>query len=247
MANNISLIIPCYNDSARLAQFLPSLCEVLKSSPLPITITVVNDGSSSAEKRVLDDLVKKIKKEFLFLQPVLHLLCNQGKGATILAGWAAQSEASWYAFVDADGAVPAYEVLRIVKMLTEDSEKKVSLFASRIKMCGKKIIRSKRRHYSGRLFASLVGMFIDSDVYDSQCGFKIISQEAYQKIRPYLREQRFAFDVELLAALRHCNCPIEEIPIDWIDKAGSKVSLINDAIKMMTSVFKISSRMKQWR
>ena len=41
-------------------------------------------------------------------------------------------------------------------------------------MRGKKLERSLMRHLTGRVFATLVGIMIDSEIYDSQCGFKLI-------------------------------------------------------------------------
>ena len=99
-----------------------------------------------------------------------------------------------------------------------------AIFASRVKMLGRRVERSALRHYCGRLFASLVGLNINPDIYDSQCGFKLVPSKAYFRIAPWLEENGFCFDVELSAALSAANAAVEEVPIDWIDCRGSKVS-----------------------
>lgn len=246
MLDKLTLIIPCYNDTSRLARFLPILCEVLTAAPLPVVLAVVDDGSSKKEQASLEALIEKTRQQFSFVQPVIYQSCNQGKGAAILKGWDAYPDAGWHGFLDADGSVSAEEVLRMIHLLAEHSDKNTSLFASRIKMRGRKIKRSKVRHYSGRIFASMVGAFIDESIYDSQCGFKIIPQVAYQKIRAYLHEKRFAFDVELLAALNHFGFPVEEVPIDWSDVTRSKVALLRDTFKMVGALFSIRLRMRTW-
>ena len=54
-----------------------------------------------------------------------------------------------------------------------------------------------------------------------------------------MKGRRFAFDVELLAVLNLIKHPILEVPIDWADMPGSKVSMISDTLKMAKAVFEI--------
>lgn len=240
------LVIPCYCDAVRLEKFLPSLCSVLQNAPISVALIIVDDGSPPKEQMLLKKLIDETKKNFPFVSTIIDSLNNQGKGAAIMKGWASCIHAQWYGFLDADGSVPAYEVFRFIHMLGERKSSEVNLFASRIQLRGRKITRSQTRHYSGRIFASIVGSFIDSQIYDSQCGFKIISQKAYKTIKPYLQEKRFAFDVELLAALNHFRFLVNEIPIDWFDTQGSKVSLFKDSMRMFFSVLTILKRVKKW-
>lgn len=55
----------------------------------------------------------------------------------------------------------------------------------------------------------------------------------------YLAGNRFAFDVELLAAASAQGLKMEEAPIDWFDVPGSKVSLLRDTLRMTKSVLAI--------
>lgn len=239
------LVIPSYNDSERLARYLPGLCSELQAADATPRVQVVDDGSSEEEKRRLGDLICDVEARYAFVEPAIFQETNQGKGAAILRGWAAAPrDASWLGFLDADGAIPAYEVRRLLGLLGQRGE--VSFFASRVQMRGRDVRRSLKRHLTGRVFASLVGTWIDPHVYDSQCGFKLIPAGAYAKVKPLLREKRFAFDVELLAALNHRACPVEEVPVDWTDIPGSKVSLVRDALRMFLSVRQIRSRAGTW-
>ncbi|XHR29128.1 MAG: glycosyltransferase [Chthoniobacteraceae bacterium] len=241
------LVIPSFNDSKRLARFLPELCAALESSALEVAIQTVDDGSSEADKRQLNELVCSTQNRYPFVRTALFQSTNQGKGAAIMRGWeAADGNADWLGFLDADGAIPAYEVRRVTDLLLRDGNPNSAIFASRVQLCGRKVERSLKRHFTGRIFASMVGTWIDPHVYDSQCGFKLISREAYRKIQPLLREKRFAFDVELLAALNHRATTVEEVPVDWTDIPGSKVALLRDSLQMFRSVRTIHSRMKEW-
>lgn len=244
--HSVWLTIPCFNDADRLAVFLPDLCAELAPLPVPIRVQVVDDGSTSANRQALEALVERVRAACPMVCPALILERNEGKGGAILRGWDAALEegmpdGGWVGFLDADGAVSAREVARVLgsAILRESG---ISFFASRVQMRGRTVKRSLKRHLMGRVFATLVGTLIDSRIYDSQCGFKLVPAAAYRRIRPALEEKRFAFDVELLAALNHYGFPVEEVPVDWEDVPGSKVALFRDALRMFLSVRVIRRR-----
>lgn len=241
------LVIPAYRESARLPGFLDELIEVLTDTHPTINILIVDDGSGPDEQTAISDALKRHAGS---AQPrllaALMLKHNQGKGAAIRQGWSKGlgiQAVDWVGFVDADGAIPAREVRRLIELAAGRTDRPV-LFASRIRMLGKRIERSFTRHLSGRLFATLIGNTICEEVYDSQCGYKLLPAEAWQRIADSLHETGFAFDVELLAALRRHDATIEEVPIDWIDRPGSKVRLLRDGWRMLRAVRRIKRRFK---
>ncbi|MEI8233996.1 MAG: glycosyltransferase [Verrucomicrobiota bacterium] len=245
-------MIPCFNDAQRLARFLPELCATLAAVPLPVWVQTVDDGSTPENRKALESLMERVRPQYPLVRPALFLERNEGKGAAILHGWDAAleegglgREEGWVGFLDADGAVSAREVARVLGRIAASPEGTASLFASRIQMRGRTVKRHLKRHLMGRVFATLVGTLIDPRVYDSQCGFKLVPAPAYRRIRPVLEEKRFAFDVELLAALNHFGFPVEEVPVDWEDVPGSKVSLLRDAWRMFRAVSAIRARLPE--
>jgi hypothetical protein len=109
-------------------------------------------------------------------------------------------------------------------------------------MLGRNVRRSPHRHLMRRVFATLVGTLINPRVYDTQCGLKALPASHYQLIRPLLAETRFAFDVELIAALDHAGLPAAELPIDWHETPGSKVRLVRDSLAMLRAILRIRQR-----
>lgn len=240
------LVIPCFEESRRLPNYLDSLSSQLSRQNYTCQILVVDDGSSENEKRKLIKIIETLKnKHPLILDPII-LERNYGKGYAVRTGWLAGICAKWLAFADADGATPTYEILRLFDFIHKKNDDLYCFFGSRIRMLGYSIDRDWRRHIVGRLYASLVGIIINQSVYDSQCGFKIVSNRAFQIIHNVLEENRFAFDSEVIAALSDAQFKLMEIPIDWRDVAGSKVSLIRDPVKMIISLYNIQKRRKKW-
>ncbi|MCX5828415.1 MAG: glycosyltransferase [Deltaproteobacteria bacterium] len=240
------LVIPCYEESKRLPSYLSELASLLKTKEYRTHILVVDDGSSEAERKKLRDTLHEMRKNNDFIVEPLFLECNRGKGFAVRSGWSAGGSASWLAFADADGATPAQEVVRVFDMIIAHNDSSRCFFGSRIRMLGRSVERHWKRHVTGRIYATLVGFVINESIYDSQCGFKVVPAEAFKMICSILKEDRFAFDSELIAALSDAGYQLEEIPVDWQDIPGSKVSLLKDSARMVKSLFYIRKRRKKW-
>jgi glycosyltransferase involved in cell wall biosynthesis len=241
----VLIVIPAFNEADRLPRYLDQLLpELGKLDQLEIRCVVVDDGSGPGQLDRFEGDLEKRRKPFPLLLPLIQLSKNRGKGGAILAGWNETGPADFYSFLDADGAVPPSEVARLILQAVACSPPR-SLFASRIRLLGKRVERKLTRHLLGRIFATLIGTFICREVYDSQCGFKLIPAGHWNCIRKGVQENRFAFDVELLAALLQNSLQVEEIPICWIDVPGSKISLIKDPWNMVCSVLKIRGKMNR--
>jgi len=247
MSSRFALIIPAYRESERLPGYLASLLQgfALDSGirTAEVTIHVVDDGSPPADFERTRNAIEGLNREFGKNIELWRLEENQGKGGAILNGWRRVDGAEYYAFSDADGAVPAGEIIRMMHQ-SMGSEVPKAWFASRVVMLGRQVERRFKRHLVGRIFASLVGVLIEPGVYDSQCGFKIIPGPLLLPVLGRLQGNRYAFDVELLAALRQNGCCVEEFPVDWQDIPGSKVRLLRDSLMMFCSLWQIHKRIK---
>lgn len=237
----LHLVVPCYRESARLPVFLPELCAALDHVE-GARVLVVDDGSGPVEAAAARALVEGLRPRHACLRPLLELPENVGKGGAVYAGWAAHEGETWLGFVDADGSCSAAEVARIAGLAAVASEPLPALFASRVKLLGRRVERLLKRHLLGRIFATLVSELLAIPVYDSQCGLKLVPRAAYEAVAARLRVHGFAFDVELLAALIDSGCTVREVPIDWHEVAGGKVRLLRDSWRMAQDVRRIRER-----
>ena len=233
------LVIPHYRDTERLKPYLADLMTIL---PDWVTIQVSDDGSGAAGFRKLELLIEQARKERLQLKRGPAILApitlgkNQGKGAAVLAGWRQSSTEEFLAFVDADGAVSATELLRALMHMRNVAGDLGVLIGSRIKMAGHKVERRLIRHLGGRVFATSVSLISGLIIYDTQCGLKILRRDVYEAISPHMRTAGFAFDVELLMLAIRLGFMIEEFPVDWQDIPGSKISLLKHSLPMLREV-----------
>ncbi len=244
---SLHLVVPCYRESARLPVFLPDLCAAMEAIP-GARVLVVDDGSGPVEAAAVRALVDGLRSRHACLRPLLELPENVGKGGAVHAGWAAHEGETWLGFVDADGSCSAAEVARLAGLAAAESEPLPALFASRVKLLGRRVERLLKRHLLGRIFATLVSELLSIPVYDSQCGLKLVPRAAYEAVAARLSVKGFAFDVELLAALIDGGCVVREVPIDWHEVAGGKVRLLRDSWRMARDVRRIRRRRGQgWK
>ncbi len=245
----VSLVIPSYREAVRLPALLGAIVDAALAAAMPpAEILVVDDGSPRADAdaerdavlaaaRRLDGARAPHRVRFVAMER------NRGKGAAIRRGWAeADPGARWLGFVDADGAVGAAEVWRLVRRVAEDPPADV-VAATRIRMAGRSIRRSLARHLQGRVFATLVERLFGLGFYDTQCGAKLFRASRLRAVLPRLREDRWLLDVEVLAVLVRGGAVCVEEPIDWHDPGGSKVVPGLDALRMALGLWRMRRRL----
>lgn len=240
------IVIPAYREIRRLPPFLAELISALGHAPFTTEIAVVDDGSDAEEQKALLAAIKTGTFHQCTVTAPLLMPVNQGKGGAILTGWRRAGESDWVAFVDADGSIPASEVLRVLSLAMEEKQqgKSPCLFSSRMLMLGRTVKRRFFRHLSGRIFATIVSNLLQTHIYDSQCGFKVVPRQWFLRIDSTLQGSGLCFDLELLLALRHVGATIIEVPIDWEDKPGGSVGILHNGLPMLWQAWRLSRRLR---
>ncbi|MCP3140450.1 glycosyltransferase [Pyxidicoccus xibeiensis] len=249
----ISVAIPAYNEGQRLPRFVAELTRVFLERPSPpVEFVVVDDGSAPEHAELQRACVDEAQAR-LTAAGASHRFTyvaaprNQGKGSAIRLGWRiASPAATWLAFLDADGAISAEELHRLVALTTSDTGKDVDVVAgSRILMAGRRVVRNLHRHLQGRVFATLTDSNFHLHFYDTQCGVKLIRASLLRPLLDVLQEERWLLDIELLVLLKRQGARALEVPIDWEDFGGSKVVPGLDGLRMFWGLVKLRKRLEQ--
>jgi glycosyltransferase involved in cell wall biosynthesis len=195
MTPSCTVVVPCFNEAARLD---PAQLDALAVAA-DARVLAVDDGSTDDTAALLDKLVGSDPDRY----QMLSLGPNRGKGEAVRQGMlaAVASGADLVAYCDADFATPPDEVARVVAALRADDGVGVVL-GSRVALMGSDIRRSAYRHYTGRLFATAGSLVLGVPVYDTQCGakaFRVTDALRQALASPFM--SRWAFDVELLGRL----------------------------------------------
>jgi glycosyltransferase involved in cell wall biosynthesis len=245
----ISVVIPAYNEGARLPDFVEQLtrsCFAHRDSVIEFIVS--DDGSTPdhAERQRESVTQAQARLEEARSPHRFRYVAaerNGGKGAAIRRGWReAAPQAAWLAFLDADGAVSAGEFLRLASLAAGTRDLDV-LVGSRILMAGRRVERRLFRHLQGRVFATLTDVRFRLGFYDTQCGVKLFRASLLRPLLDRLQENRWLLDVELLALMRDQGARALEVPIDWADAGDSKVRFGVDAAKMFWGLRQMHRRL----
>lgn len=241
--HRVHLVLPCFRESSRIGPFLEQLC--LEINALGnVTVQVVDDGSGEEEAFSLRAVLAPFRARFGFVNELLALPLNVGKGGTVYAGWEAGGDAPWLMFADADGAVPAHEVTRLIRRARRENLPARAYFASRVMMLGRKVQRLWYRELMGQMFHWVVDAVLEVPAHDTQCGCKLVPREVFLQTRPSLSLAGFAFDLDLLIGLRAHGCDVVEVPVDWHEVPGGKIRLLRDSWQMLRDVMRIRRRQR---
>lgn len=220
----IVVIIPCFNESERF-KIVNWEAEFKQYSW--VDFLFINDGSTDNTAQLLDEFSTQFDNVFS-----LAMLKNSGKAEAIRQAVFQFNtiQYSYVAYLDADLATPVSELLRLYDYLAMHTELDL-VMGSRIKLIGNHVKRDSKRHYFGRIFATIVSQFIlKFPIYDTQCGAKVFrSSLAYELFQePF--ETKWLFDVELLLRFKKKNNELEskikEISLEiWEEKGGSKIKV----------------------
>jgi dolichyl-phosphate beta-glucosyltransferase len=223
----VCLVIPCYNEFERFKT--EEYYNFLMNQSNNFSLLFVNDGSTDKTVLKLDDL----QSQFPNNVSILDLIANVGKAEAVRQGILScrqDNKFDYIGYFDADLATPLEEANSML-LLLEQNKKLILVLASRIKRLGTNIIRKRKRHLLGRVFATFTSLILNLPVYDTQCGAKLFKSEivdfAFKK--PFL--SKWLFDVEIIARIRNkypndIEAILHEYPVQkWEDVAGSKIKL----------------------
>ncbi|MDX2171848.1 MAG: glycosyltransferase family 2 protein [Bacteroidota bacterium] len=236
------IIIPCYNEASRLKVNL--FTDFLNNNK-GYDILFVNDGSSDNTL----DVIYKISNNYPDNCFVLNLEKNAGKAEAIRQGilkMASSNKYKYLAYLDADLATPFSEVL-LMENIAEQNPDLWLILCSRWKRLGSNIIRKRKRHLLGRVFATFASIILKLPVYDTQCGAKLIRSDIASSIfnEPFITS--WLFDIELIARIRNLNkANIEQLlfehaVMEWQDVEGSKLKL-SHMFKVPLQLLKINRK-----
>ena len=227
---HLSVIIPAFNEARRLPRYLEKVLAFLDGSTLAYEVIVVDDGSSDGTA----DVVMQVCRSCTNLR-LVRLAENRGKGFAVKTGMHA-AKGALRLFADADGATPIDEVERLMAAISSGAEIAVGSRALKAENC---IVKGRwSRKVIGTIFNCVVRMMAVKGICDTQCGFKLFSEAAAERIFPLQRINGFGFDVEVLFIAQRCGYRIAEIPVNWTDIKGTKVDVVRDSFRMFCDVIR---------
>ena len=231
MSASLSVIIPAYNEAARLEKTLRGVVDYLRQNRPEAEVIVVDDGSS-------DETAELARKAFQdsgdLRTSVITYKSNLGKGRAVRLGLlAARGDVAL--FSDADLSTPITEEKKLVEPI-ENGQCDVAFGSRALDRSLIGVHQSWRREQGGRVFNLVVRLATGMPFWDTQCGFKAFRMSVCRPLIEAATIDRFGFDVELLYLAFRAGLNLKEIPVRWDHNEGSKITLFTDSFKMLNEV-----------
>jgi glycosyltransferase involved in cell wall biosynthesis len=234
--HSLLLLIPAYNEEERIGPVLREFAEYYgREFPGKFKLVVVLNGCRDNTLGVVEEVAREFPTigALNYPQPI-------GKGGALIEGLKLAGEADLVGYVDADGATSPQEFHNLVRRI--DDTNADCVIGSR--WLPESVLHQSQttlRRFFSRAFHTIVESLFWMGIKDTQCPAKLLQRHAVEAIHPNLRIADLAFDVNLLYSLKHAGFSVVEIPIEWTDKAGSKVtqSLMRSSFVMFMSVVRL--------
>jgi dolichyl-phosphate beta-glucosyltransferase len=231
-----TVVIPCYNEAARIGETLRSTVDYLNANAPKSELIVVNDGSTDATAAIARE-----KLDGATIQTrLIENFPNRGKGAAVRSGLLAAREPIGL-FFDADLSTPLGETPKLIEPIA-NGEVDIAFGSRALDRSLIGVHQPWRREQGGRVFNLLVRGATGLPFWDTQCGFKAFGLHACRPILKAARVDGFAFDVELLFLANRAGLRIREIPVRWNHAEGSKVNFFRDSLRMLREVIALRAR-----
>ena len=226
-----SIVIPAYNERARIGSTLEQVLEHLHEQKWNAEIVVVNDGSR-------DDTANYVQG-FAAEHPQVRLIenpGNQGKGYAVRNGML-NARGQVLLFTDADLSSPITEAAKLFDAMEKGAD--VAIGSRWLDPSLQFQRQSLKRQIMSRTFNLFTRAVLTFPYHDTQCGFKAFTREAAQKIFPLQRITRWGFDAEIIYLAHHMKLKVAEVPVTWGHDEGSKIHPWRDGFYMGIDTLKI--------
>jgi dolichyl-phosphate beta-glucosyltransferase len=220
----LSVIIPTFKESARLPQTLGEILPFLELHHPDYEVLVVDDNSPDGTGEIVEHWARTHPKLRLLTQPG-----RIGKGAAVRRG-CLEARGRFVLFMDADHSTPIHEL--------EDFFPAVGAAGAVAGVRTYQEDESRGRRIIGLIAQLLAHLIVfRKAVVDSQCGFKMFTQDAVRRIFPFARVDGGMLDVELFYLMHKFGVACRFVPVTWANKPGSRINvlacMVRDPIDML--------------
>ena len=216
----VDVVIPVYNEEARLTRCVPRLQEFLwRQDRFECEVVIANNGSTDQTQAVAEQLSREYRNVRALWIP------DKGRGGAVKQAWLA-SAADILSYMDVDLATDLAAFPALVEAV---AERGFDLAVGSRLLRASRTRRGWRRELISRCYMRLVKVFFPVRFSDAQCGFKAITRQVARELLPLVEDSGWFFDTELLLLAEHFGYQICDMPVVWTDHPDSRVRIASTA------------------
>jgi len=227
----LSIVIPAYNEEARLGNMLADYTKYFSGKyGEDMEMIIVVNGSRDRTAEIAEEWAEKFPQIRVIVEP-----SPIGKGGAVIRGFEV-ARGEFVGFVDADAATPPEAYQDLVEHIGDAGAIIASRWLKESKVSPK---QPASRLVASRVFNALIRLLFGLKIHDTQCGAKLMRNDAVRKVMPELGLTRWAFDVDLLFQLRRSGYEVIERPTTWRDVEGSRLQVVRVSIEMFLAICRL--------
>lgn len=235
----LSIIIPAYNEASRkglgIREHMQDIKNYFQDKNIQYEVVVVNDGSKDNTSEVVENY-RNIIPNFTFIDRKE----NKGKLFSVREGLL-KARGKYRLFTDADGATAINNLDNFWEYIS--ANEKVIIGSRDLKQSKIEKHQPKIKEILGDFGNLLIQFTLDlRGIEDTQCGFKVFSQEVVERIIPQMQAIRWGGDFEILALAKKMGYKIIEIPVTWNDSGQSTVG-VSGYFQTLKELFQVKWRL----
>ncbi len=216
-----SVVIPTYNEASKkddMKNHLNSIRKYFENKKLSYEIVIALDGPTDETV----SLVRKHSRDNKNVR-VLNRKVNHGKGYTLREGLLA-AKGKRRMFTDMDGATRIEMLDRLIPEMDKGADLAIGsrdMDESEIKK--HQFFLKEWLGDAGNLMIQFVGGLWG--IKDTQCGFKLFTEEFIKDVMPRTLVNRWGIDFEILIIGKKLGYTMAQAPVEWDDKGESLVGI----------------------
>jgi dolichyl-phosphate beta-glucosyltransferase len=231
LPQNISLILPAYNEAKSIARTLDEAVSYFESRRYTYEIIVSADGEDGT-REIVAEMGRSNHALRAIGSPGRH-----GKGHGIREA-VRIANGDIIGFADADNKVPIEEYDKFAPVLAAGSSVVIGSRAL------ERSLIERAQPWYRQIGAKGFRVFMRSvtglrTISDTQCGFKFFQHGVAKQLFQLQKIDGYMYDVEILLLAQRLDLQVQEIPIRWRDDGDTRLELVRGNLRNVRDILRI--------
>ncbi|WP_435195684.1 flippase-like domain-containing protein [Natronomonas sp. EA1] len=231
-STEVSVVLPAYNEENTIEHTVEVTLATLDSflSPESYEVIIAEDGCEDRTPEIADRLAREDDRVTHF-----HSDDRLGRGGALERAFAA-SEGEVLVYFDTDLATDMRHLEELVESIRTEG---YDVATGSRRYPDRKQPREMDRGIASDGFNGLVRLFLRSELYDHQCGFKAFDRAALFELLEDVEDDHWFWDTEVLVRAQRAGMRVKEFPVQWEPKGDTKVDLVRDVFGMGSQIVRV--------